>query len=378
MKMESVAIINNKDSSEEMDVKNIFQDVLKVEKEKRYLDKDHHAKKVGTNLSISTAVRKEISNKIGQLYPNKIIESPFSSSFPLKKEEISSINRDLDSKGFFVLKDLLDNIVCDSISKKLERVNFNNRKSVKKIRGLNESNVSKISGNTAWVTNQQDVLRIPEIQKIAFNENLLNLVGKFLGSEPILCQTNSWWTVSNSTHRSNLSANSQMFHQDMAYLKFIKVFIYLTDVDEDNGPHQYVQGTSKIAQDKLGENYQPSDRVEDEKVDSLFGKENVITFQGKKGSIIIEDTFGLHKGTAVKEGSRLLIQLLYCNSLYFHAGYSFGLDGLLPEVNDLLEHYPRVFSNFVPDVDKFNEEKFQQNNKRTISQKLKDKIKSYL
>ena len=60
-----------------------------------------------------------------------------------------------------------------------------------------------------------------------FDENLLNIIGGFLGSDPILCSTTSWWSKSHSSHRSNLSGNAQLFHQDVDYLKFIKVFIYL-------------------------------------------------------------------------------------------------------------------------------------------------------
>ncbi|MDB4088476.1 phytanoyl-CoA dioxygenase family protein [Flavobacteriales bacterium] len=356
----------------------IFEDVLQTEKTKDYLVLDHNKRKVHHNLSITTKERVQLSEMMSILFPVTFIDSPVNGSMPLKELEIPKIKAELDSTGFHVFEDLLSADSCDKLIKGLEKVSFHTKKSTKKIKGLTKGNISKINGNTAWVTNQQDLLKIEEVQKLAFDKNLLNLVGQFLGSEPILCQTNSWWSVARSTHRSNLSANAQLFHQDTEYLKFVKVFIYLTDVDENNGPHQYVQGSSKFAQEKLGEGYSPSNRVEDEKAASLFGKENILTFTGKKGSVIIEDTFGLHKGTPVIEGARLLLQLEYCNSLYFHAGYSFGYEGLQEAAVNLSKDYPRVFSNFTSDVEKLNEEKFMFFNKRTVSQKIKDKIKSYL
>ena len=357
---------------------NIFIDILKSENSKDFLSIDHNSRKVHYNLSISTKERNQLSQLISILYPSSKIETPFKDFFPLKTREIPNINSELVHKGFHVFDNLLDFKTCDAIISELEKIPFHTKKSTKKIKGLSESNLSKINGNTAWVTNQQDIIQIPEVQKLAFDENLLNLVGEFLGSEPILCQTNCWWSVNKSTHRSNLSTNAQLFHQDTEYLKFIKVFIYLTDVNEKNGPHQYVQGSSQIAQEKLGGDYKPSDRIEDEKVEEVFGEENLLTFTGKKGCIIIEDTFGLHKGTPVVEGARLLLQLEYCNSLYFHAGYSFGKEALNDDLNQFSNLHPRIFSNFTNNVNELNEKKFQYFNKRTLSQKVKDKIKSYL
>ena len=356
----------------------IFEDVLNTEETRDYLALDHNKRKVHYNLSISTKERIQLSEMISLLFPISRIESKFMKDFPLEEGNIIKIKEELDTKGFHIFDNLLNTDSCDNIINGLEKITFHTKKSTKKIKGLTKENVSKINGNTAWATNQQDILKIEEVQKLAFDKNLLNLVGHFLGSVPVLCQTNCWWSVNKSTHRSNLSGNAQLFHQDTEYLKFVKVFIYLTDVEENNGPHQYVQGTSKIAQDKLGDGYTPSNRVEDEKVERLFGKENILTFTGKKGSIIIEDTFGLHKGTPVIEGARLLLQLEYCNSLYFHAGYSFGFDGLLEETKQLSKEHPRIFSNFTSDVEKLNDEKFKFFNSRTISQKIKDKIKSYL
>lgn len=363
----------------ESHVVEIFEDVLETEASKDYLTIDHNRRKVHYNMAISTQERIHLSNLISILYPARTIYSPFKGVFPLSSEQIPVVKSDLDTRGFHVFDTPLSDSICDGLIQGLEDISFHTKKSTKKIQNLTKNSVSKkINGNTAWATNQQDILKLEEVQKIAFDENLLNLVGDFLGSEPILCQTNCWWSVANSTHRSNLSTNAQLFHQDTEYLKFVKVFIYLTDVNKDNGPHQYVQGTSKIAQSELGKDYKPSNRVEDKTVNEIFGEENVLTFTGQKGSVIIEDTFGLHKGTPVKEGSRLLLQLEYCNSLYFHSGYSFGKDELLSDIDALATSSPRVFSNFTKDVNELNEDKFKYFNSRSFTQKLKDKIKSYL
>ena len=37
----------------------------------------------------------------------------------------------------------------------------------------------------------------------------------------------------------------QKFHRDYESFNFIKLFVYLTDVDKDFGPHQYIIGSHK-------------------------------------------------------------------------------------------------------------------------------------
>ena len=54
----------------------------------------------------------------------------------------------------------------------------------------------------------------------------------------------------------------------------------------------------------------------DKEIAENFDKNNVIEFNAPRGTIIAEDTRGLHKGKHVSKGDRLVLQLQFSNSLF--------------------------------------------------------------
>ena len=61
-----------------------------------------------------------------------------------------------------------------------------------------------------------------------------------------------------------------------------------------------------------------TDRIEDAEIERNYNLNNIKIFNGKKGQVIIEDTFGLHKGNLPIKKSRLMIILIY--------GHGFGIN----------------------------------------------------
>lgn len=57
-------------------------------------------------------------------------------------------------------------------------------------------------------------------------------------------------------------------------------------------------------------------RISDEEIADSFSKDLIKEFNGKRGTLIIEDTIGLHKGKHVVDGSRLLLQLTFSDHLF--------------------------------------------------------------
>ncbi|HYE24728.1 MAG TPA: hypothetical protein VEG32_05965, partial [Clostridia bacterium] len=114
------------------------------------------------------------------------------------------------------------------------------------------------------------------------------------------------------SHNKALSDTAQLYHHDMHRLGFVKVFVYLTDVDEGSGPHTLVQKTHRNRPDHLWEDGRHSDEAIAKA--GLAGDE--VRILGKAGTVFLVDTSCLHKGSHPETKARLIAQVQYCNSLF--------------------------------------------------------------
>jgi hypothetical protein len=76
---------------------------------------------------------------------------------------------------------------------------------------------------------------------IANDSRILNVVTRYFGAKPTISNINCWWSFS---ARQSVK-EAQFFHRDMDDYKFLKMFIYLTDVAEESGSHIFVEGSHK-------------------------------------------------------------------------------------------------------------------------------------
>lgn len=150
----------------------------------------------------------------------------------------------------------------------------------------------------------QDVLRAPHLLKLANSPRILGIVSKFLGCKPTIGYLAVWW----SYHTTKGAQEAELFHRDVDDWKFVKLFVYLTNVGCADGPHVYVRSSSRSS--KLTE----IRRFTDEEVRDAFGLETTVTVTGSAGQGFLEDTFGLHKGNPVISGNRLIFQAVYSMS----------------------------------------------------------------
>jgi hypothetical protein len=89
-------------------------------------------------------------------------------------------------------------------------------------------------------------------------------------------------------------------------------------------------------------------RLSDEEVLTHYGADRQIEFTAPRGTLIVEDTRGLHKGKAVRDRARLILQLQFSNSL-FGASYQ---RASLTQVSDqalarLIEHSRDVYAQYL-------------------------------
>tara|TARA_B100001939_G_scaffold128833_1_gene111725 strand:+ start:1816 stop:2757 length:942 start_codon:yes stop_codon:yes gene_type:complete len=231
------------------------------------------------------------------------------------KSEMVLIN--LEKKGFsddLRLNDLeLDKIASD-ISLNNSKLSFKGKKKISEfISSINNyDNIFDIqekskNSNLSHVALEIDINKTNNIKKIATSDFFVDIAQKYIGNNNI--SVSSLCYISNPVKTSDFEKkeNAQFFHYDNDFEKFFKVFIYLNDVDEDSGPHSFVQFSHK----KKNYKHLYCKRIDDQEIKEIYGHENIITFDRPKGSLIFEDTFGLHKGTVPTNKSRIVLILIY-------------------------------------------------------------------
>ena len=249
--------------------------------------------------------------------------------------------------AYVFLDAFLTSADCDRIVDFLARddVRFREDVSGRVHRGYTSANVAATTSNVCRITDQSTLLACPEIARLAFDPSLLAIAQDFLGAPPIHTQVNCWWSVAYSSDADYVKAAAQKFHQDRDYIKFLKLFFYLTDVGEDNGPHEFVAGSNADYAEHSPTKLRSSKRLDDERLQRSYPKERFRRFTGPRGSLIVEDTSGFHKGSPVRAGHRLMLQLEYATSLYGSPG-AYLTRGAIGNVDPALRPFTRLFSAY--------------------------------
>jgi hypothetical protein len=147
----------------------------------------------------------------------------------------------------------------------------------------------------------RDTVLAPYLLALANDPLVLGVVEQYLGCRATLGYLAAWWS-----YNTPLGAqHAENFHRDVDDWSFIKLFVYLSDVDEHNGPHVYV---TRSAQSK---NLRIIRRFNDAEVVNAFGRENILELAAPAGEGFLENTFGIHKGKPVSQGRRLMFQAVY-------------------------------------------------------------------
>jgi len=221
-----------------------------------------------------------ISNMIGDtfgLYNLKDIKSNFSDEWSQKEEIVNHLNL----HGCYLVNEKLEMEKCRNIKNLLLDKDFKPYGSQRIIKGKEIIDKQLIIDNvsTFWISDQNDIYSIPEVKNLASDPFLLDIAQSYLGCKPILCQTNAWYSC-----KGRSVERTQSFHQDYDDINFLKVFIYLSNVTKETGPHRYISGSINNIIEPVG--YKPSTRLSNDYAKRMY-EDNIKTFTGETGKIII-------------------------------------------------------------------------------------------
>jgi len=148
--------------------------------------------------------------------------------------------------------------------------------------------------------------------RFALQKEIMDIVNGYFGCLTKLKFFNIWHTF--VTHSG--PKRSMLWHKDPEDKWIIKVFLYLSDVDEDAGPFVYAPGTHpkgsvKQKPEWFKEPGRGAERSTDEQMEKIVPRERWIKALGKRGTLIFAETKGYHKGGLATKNERIMYNCLF-------------------------------------------------------------------
>lgn len=240
---------------------------------------------------------RSITIGILKLFPRKKIETNSNLSLGLDEKKVLNTINNLGFSDTFKIDELIiQDIIAYSNTALFDGINGHGQYKVDYHSPVNP-------GDQLWYTNPR-ALECEQVKNIGLNEQVISIARKYLGVEPKIKDARMWWSFPQSNQKEYNHLYG--FHYDIDDYKFLKLFVYITDVNMDGGPHSIIERTHKSK--NLFE--KKNRRLTDQLALKTYGEDRIRVMIGNKGTSFFEDTFSYHKGTSPSY-PRLLLQFEY-------------------------------------------------------------------
>jgi len=151
--------------------------------------------------------------------------------------------------------------------------------------------------------------------RISLEPKVLDIVNSYMN----ICSKLVYIELSTTNIMADESSamGSQRWHRDPGMKRLIKMFLYVTDVDEESGPFSYVMRSNSGGQWRrlypqkqfgYGGIYPP-----DGAVDKVVPQDDIKVCTGRAGTLIFCDTTGMHRGGYSVSKSRTMYTSVYAS-----------------------------------------------------------------
>lgn len=239
---------------------------------------------------------------------------------------MDNINNILKTKGCIFIKDFVKNEKL--INKIYKRIN-------KEIKNIDSSKTKEYENY--FVSNTETIEGSKNLEsrnKSTFNFRGNHGRGKYYDTGFLdICKANLYFPILNNLNveyieKTCLKLNSNFKKEDLVFniyytdsisdlrkwhwddYKTIKFFIYLSNVNIENGPYSYIENSVKFPI-----NINSNEELDNNKINNILKtnknyKKNI--FIGKKGDLIISSQAGIHRGQPQKKGyERMVLVIKY-------------------------------------------------------------------
>ncbi len=263
----------------------------------------------------------------------------------LSSTQINTITKLIRENGYYVFDNLLSLEICQRLTNLALSRECTVRDSLDSNIKFSVYDSDKPIATTYWLK-EEDLINNPDIQNLMTDMSILSIAQAYLEVPPVLDIVTMWWSTPIS--KTACSESAQLYHFDMDRIKWLKFFIYLTDVNSDSGPHCYIKGShleGNKPKSLLNRGYA---RISDEDIARFYHSDDFIEVVGTKGTIIAGDTSCFHKGKPLSRGERLILELEFTNSL-FGAPYQKTTFRQNPSLKivEFISKYKRIYSKFI-------------------------------
>ncbi|MFN8576587.1 MAG: phytanoyl-CoA dioxygenase family protein [Candidatus Sericytochromatia bacterium] len=260
--------------------------------------------------------------------------------------DIDEVVKSVKENGYFVFKERIDEEIIDKIQ---EIANNNRCYPIFSDRKFSDCFLDEgvIFNNSEYVSTRYEyslklLINTPEVFEIIQDNNFTALSQQFFNSKSLLTTLNLWWTTPIRDDMDRYTG--QVFHIDIDRSQVLLILIYINDVDENNGPHIYVKNSHKNVPHHLLQDR----RMKEDEMINEYSKENLIRITGKKGTVIVTDPIGFHRGEPLHSDNRLALKFEFSTD-----GFGEMLPKMVVEnnetkeiINKLKSQYDYTFSKF--------------------------------
>jgi hypothetical protein len=254
----------------------------------------------------------EYLHRLRRLPINQLIDSIALTSglFKVSHSQFWSTISELHTYGYSVLPFKLDPTLIESLLQSTSRFAESKRDSY-----IYQSENNFIS-EPITIRYDQRHLRVNKLVKLIAEDKMLSSVASIYLRTSIVVRDISFWRSFPTSTFEPSSESAQLFHFDLDELRWLKVFIYLTDVGPQNGPHVYIPSSHRPGSKPdhlLSRGYS---RISDDDIEKYYPKDTWKSLCLPKGSIFFADTRCWHKGTPLYDGIRDILSIEYAPSFF--------------------------------------------------------------
>ncbi|MCR9221421.1 MAG: phytanoyl-CoA dioxygenase family protein [Alphaproteobacteria bacterium] len=162
----------------------------------------------------------------------------------------------------------------------------------------------------------------PHLLDLAADPTCLQAARRHLGAPPLLINITAWRSFAGEGGAKE-ARGAQNFHFDLDDYRFCKLFVYLTDVDEEAGPHVFVPTTHRP--DVIAARRPPEGTAERDAFDAWYFKTlrkdqadvvrwlgiEPVELTGPAGARLMVNTEGIHRGAPPVSKDRWVLQFVY-------------------------------------------------------------------